>query len=549
MIQNIKIEEKNLERLNIQKEIWRTLSDKEKINHIDLCMKNLKTVSEKWVDLCTSAKKILKTSQTVGQEWISGPVVLMRALRILKYSFLSNKHPNLKITQSKNEQYRAHVVPKDFYESILFQGIKAEVLIEKGRKPTQGEYLSQVQNQKGSLCLVLGAGNVASMPALDILNKLFAHNCVCLLKFNPVNAYIHDVFKIIFKSLIDEGFLALTIGDKETGQFLCGHSLVDEIHVTGSFETYKAIAKHSKKISAELGCVTPALIVPGLWKQKDILFQAKQIASAVENNASFNCNAIKVLVVSKHWSQKNNFMNALREEFKKMPSRYAYYPASWERYQTFLKHYPNAEVLGSPDLDQNTLNNYGLTQQNDSHHVIPWTLIPDVKISPDEYALKTEAFCGILSIVEIDTKDTSEFIQQSVEVCNSSIWGNLSCSLIVDPGTQKTYHSEIESALNNLKYGSIGLNCWAALSYGLFTTTWGAYPEEEVESGIGFINNGYFFDYPEKSIIRSSFRPLLKPVWFYDHKNLVSIGKNLVNFEYSQNFSALIKLVLSALKS
>lgn len=43
---------------------------------------------------------------------------------------------------------------------------------------------------EGSVALVLGAGNQASVPPLDILHKLVVEGAVVICKMNPVNEYV-----------------------------------------------------------------------------------------------------------------------------------------------------------------------------------------------------------------------------------------------------------------------------------------------------------------------------------------------------------------------
>lgn len=200
--------QKKLERLSSNKTHWRALPDSKKIEYINSCMQNLMQIKDTWVNLCVKAKGIPPQSHTVGQEWLVGPAVLMRAFRILKYSLMHAGKPEIKITQNRHTgQHIANVVPVNFYESLLFYKLKAEIVIQNGYLPTQGQKYQERKNTAGSLCAVMGAGNVASMPALDVIDKLFVHQSVCLLKFNPINAYLYDVFYTIFKHLIDDGFL------------------------------------------------------------------------------------------------------------------------------------------------------------------------------------------------------------------------------------------------------------------------------------------------------------------------------------------------------
>lgn len=75
-------------------------------------------------------------------------------------------------------------------------------------------------------------------------------------------------------------------------------------------------------------------------------FQARHVASMVAQNASFNCNAAKVLVLPKGWLQRETFLRKVDAALSQTRSRKAYYPGAEERYRGFLEHYPKARPLG-----------------------------------------------------------------------------------------------------------------------------------------------------------------------------------------------------------
>ena len=54
-----------------------------------------------------------------------------------------------------------------------------------------------------------------------------------------------------------------------------------------------------KRITAELGNISPVIIVPGAWTEKELNFQAANIAGMIDHNASFNCTTPRLLVTSK----------------------------------------------------------------------------------------------------------------------------------------------------------------------------------------------------------------------------------------------------------
>ncbi|MCH7551697.1 MAG: hypothetical protein IIA35_08390 [Proteobacteria bacterium] len=87
---------------------------------------------------------------------------------------------------------------------------------------------------RGVVRLVLGAGNVGSIPPLDLLNTLFTEGEVALLKMNPVNDYLGEVFEAIFADFIRAGFLRIVYGAGDVGAYLTTHDGIDAIHITGS---------------------------------------------------------------------------------------------------------------------------------------------------------------------------------------------------------------------------------------------------------------------------------------------------------------------------
>ena len=182
------------------------------------------------------------------------------------------------------------------------------------------DHIAQIyksNSRNGHVSLVLGGGNVSSIPPLDVLDRLFAHQSVSLLKVHPVNNYLKEIFDKIFEDFISAGYVQIVSGGADVGKYLCNHEGVDHIHITGGAKTYDSIVfgsgeegvkrkqngekKINKSITAELGCVTPIIVVPGPWSKGDIKYQAENIATQKLHNASFNCVAGQVLILPEEW--------------------------------------------------------------------------------------------------------------------------------------------------------------------------------------------------------------------------------------------------------
>ena len=74
--------------------------------------------------------------------------------------------------------------------------------------------------------------------------------------------------------------------------------------------------------------MSPVIVAPGRWSRSDIRFQAWHIATQRLHNSGFNCVASQIVVVSKNWPQKNEFLRALRAALAQAPPRPAWYPGA-----------------------------------------------------------------------------------------------------------------------------------------------------------------------------------------------------------------------------
>ncbi|NJP12001.1 MAG: aldehyde dehydrogenase family protein [Leptolyngbyaceae cyanobacterium RU_5_1] len=536
--------------LGDRKDAWVQVPIPQRIAYLRQCMVGVMAVAAPWATAACAAKGIDPTSSLAGEEWIAGPLAVLLNLRMLIHSLNANGQPEpVSRSTQPNGQVIAQVFPDNLADQLLWLGFKGEVWVEPGQPATQGLVYRQ-KSATGNVSLVLGAGNINAISAMDTLYKLFAEDEVVLLKMNPVNAYVGEFLEKAFQPLIADGFFNVVYGGAEVGRYLCQHPGIATIHITGAQQTHDAIvwgsspaeqqqrqATHAplvdKPITSELGCVTPILIVPGDWSAADLAFQARHVASMVAHNASFNCVAAKVVVTATGWKQRDEFLNQLHQELAKTPSRKAYYPGAKQRYQAFLDRYPQAQALG------------------DTRRDVPWTVIPDVPADAAEYALNIEAFCGVLAEVSLDASDATEFLTKAVEFANESVWGNLSCALLIDAKTQKHCRAELETAIAQLDYGAIGVNVWTGMNFLLSAVTWGAFPGNlltDVRSGRGVVHNTYLFEHPQKSVVRAPFRIFPTPIWFADHKNLLQVAQRFAAFEVAPSVGKFLGVVLAALK-
>ncbi|MBW4521500.1 MAG: aldehyde dehydrogenase family protein [Scytolyngbya sp. HA4215-MV1] len=537
--------------LSDRKNDWLTIGIPERIAYLRDCLAGVKAIAEDWVKAACAAKGIAPDAPLAGEEWIAGPVATLWNLRLLIKTLVADGQPTpVAVEQKANHQTVVQIFPDNLMDRLLFLGFRGEIWLEPGKPATQGLVYRQ-RPSEGKLALILGAGNVSSIAPADTLYKLFAEDQVVLLKMNPVNEYMGALLEQAFAPLITDGFLNIVYGGAELGSYLCQHPDIESIHITGSHHTHDAIVwgspsaeqqqrqtdhtpRLTKPISSELGCVTPILVVPGNWSKADMTFQARHIAGMVAHNASFNCVAAKVVVTAKGWHQREEFLQQLYQQLAKTPSRQAYYPGAQQRYQAFLDRYPQANPLAER-----------------TETIVPWTMIPDVPPAADEYALQTEAFCGVLAEVSLEAENAKSFLAQATEFVNQHVWGNLSCILLVDPTTQRRVAAELQTAIAQLRYGVIGVNTWTGAVYLMGAAPWGAFPGnslDNIQSGVGVVHNTYLFEHPQKVVVYAPFHIIPTPVWFADHKNLLQLAQRFALLQAAPDLGKFIRVVVAAFK-
>jgi hypothetical protein len=547
-----------LQVLKSRKDTWASLPVARKAEYVQGVIDGYARVARRQVEASNRAKGIPPDSPLAGEEW-AHPYLTVRTLRLLRDSLrqiAQSGRPSFSrrgLRTRPDGQLVARVFPLSLSDRIMYQGFRGEIWMRRGvSEENLGENIAAFYRQKnpaGKVALVLGAGNVAAIGPTDLAHKLFVEDQVCLFKHNPVNEYLAPFLEEAFGELIRDGFVRTCVGGAEVGEFLCRHSDVDEIHITGSDRTYEAIMfgtgddgrerkrtnrpRLTKRVTCELGNVTPVIVVPGPWSHSDLAFHAENIATQIVNNCGFNCLSSRVLVVHRDWPQAEALLQAIRRVLAAAPQRPAYYPGAEKRYEEVLAANPGAQALGPRH-----------------EGVIPYTLIP--RIDPADRGnpcFATECFMPILAETRLPGADAAEFLRHAVRFANEALWGTLSANLIVHPATARALGSQLEDAIADLRYGTVAINQWAAMGYIWGSMGWGAYPGHvpaDIQSGVGVVHNTFLFDKPEKSVAYAPFRVWPKPAWFAANPRMEDVFSRATELEARPGVLKALRIALAA---
>lgn len=522
--------------------------------------------AQEWVDAAISIKGLPADSPLVGEEWMSGPYAVLGGLAALIDSLKALEQgqspiDGFKLGRAPGGRVTVRGLPHTIFDRLLLSGFSAEIWMPPG----VDEATVRAQAGLGELDpaatqgigVVLGAGNISSIPPLDVIYELYANNRVVALKLNPITDPLLDVFEKVFEPLLALGLLRIVTGGPEVGTYLVHHRQVRHVHMTGSAATHDAIvfgtgtdraerkAEHrpllTKAITSELGGVSPTIVLPGTFSSADLKFQAEHVASQRLHNGGYNCIAGQVVVLSSDWPQKAGFLAALRAALGAAPVRPAYYPGSDRRVEDALEAYPKAERLG-PDQGR--------------------VLISPLAAEDREKLLTTEFFAPVLGVIELPGRGL-DFLNAAISTANDDFVGTLGVNLIAHPRTLKELGGSFEQALARLRYGTIAVNAWTGFGFSTATASWGAFPGhtiDDVQSGIGVVHNALLLKDPERTVIRGPFRPSPrswwhgepslspKPPWFVSNRTAAETGRALTAFAAHPSWAKLPRVFASALR-
>lgn len=529
-------------------------------------------VAEEWADAASTSKGLPPGHPLRGEEWLSGPyaaIVTLDAYADTLRALAIGRSPmdGIRTGTAPGGRTVVRTFPLSATDGLLLSGYTTEVWLQPGVDAATARREAGLGQRDpaapGGVGLVLGAGNVTSIPYLDVLYELLAFNRVAILKVNPTQDALVPIFERALAPLIGPGLLRIVRGGGEVGSYLAQHPDIDHVHITGSDSTFRTIVwgpTHTpgaagaatrrrragrpllkKPITAELGGVSPIIVVPGRWSDADLRFHAEHVVTMRLHNSGHNCIAGQVVLLSADWPQRDAFLNALRAAYDRAPSRPVWYPHSRAKLDAARSSYPDAAWCG------------GGTRAL-------------IETAPDDAAAleTTEYFSPVLGVVSLRGTG-QEFLDAAVTHANDRLVGTLGANVLVDPVTQRALGDGFDRAMADLRYGTVAINAWTAFGFLTPTATWGAFPGgtlADAPSGMGVVHNALLLDRVERTVVRGPFRPfprsvssaargyglsvLPKPPWFVTSRTGAAVCEGFTRFRIDGNVAKMAVTLVKA---
>lgn len=505
--------------------------------------------------LGAAAKGIAGRPGGFGEELLAGAVIIQRYVRLLGESLSQIRErgapfiPDDRVQRLPNGEVSVQVMPHSLPDRLFFMPYSIDVRLAPhvdaaDLRSAQASFYRSAAPE-GSLVAVLGGGNVASIPALDLLHECFVAGRACVLKMSPVNAYLGPAFEHIFAPIAELGGLAIVYGGADVGRTLLSSPDVDHVHLTGAIETHDTIVWGppgperverlrrgtpllQKGITSELGNISPVVVTPGPYSEGELSDVAESIAGMLFNNASFNCNAVKLLVLPKHLAE--TITARLEALFVAQAPRPAFYPGATQRYAALTAKGKPGRVWAAPAGEGQ----------------LPWTLLTGLTPGCRAESFQLEPFCPLLSVVELDEAEPEAFLARAVAFLNDEVWGTLNAMLFVPRGLEgePSVEAALTRAVDELRYGTVAINYWPAIGYGTGTPPWGGHPSatlEDAQSGIGFVHNALMLEHIQKVVLRGPLRGFPKQFYYPSHRHLEPLARGFFDFESSGSVVPLLR--------
>ena len=558
--------EADLSELSSRKDEWAAVTLPERITLLEAVIRRADFAAGRWVEASSAAKGFDSNSDMAGEEWLAGPYGVLVAAGALRKSLERlnrglNTFKRSWVSAGPDGRAVVRVLPVEWWEPLLLSGYRLDVSMRSGVTPANlSDHTAKLYRnppETGRVCAVLGAGNIASIPPLDVMDKLFAEGQVVALKLSPVNDYLGPIYSEIFADFIERGFVRIFFGGSEAGAAMVNSANVDTVHITGSSSSHDQIVYGSgpeaaerrrkgqpvldKPITSELGGVSPFIVVPGPWSEADLRYQAEHFVTQKVMNSGFNCIAVQVLVLAEGWGAADRFVRHIHEVIEELPARDSYYPGSDGRLLAVAGH-PSALSMGRSGV---------------SH-------VRDLDPDGSHPAFEEEFFATAFASTRLAHADPGSFLDAAVEFANERLDGTLGAVVIAHPRTIAELGPRFEQSIAKLRYGSVGVNVWTAFNFLQPRSSWGAYPGHtlaDVGSGIGNVHNALLFDAPEKTTARGPFRPLgrsvlagefhisPKPPWFVTSRTGRRTSELFTRFLTDHSVRRLPAIFASALRS
>lgn len=483
------------------------------------CRSSLHQTADAWVATHLAATGWQTLAEAQAEAWASGPLPVARTLRL---------HEARLHAQRRGEPVRlpattdplgpappgsaavAALPSPGLGDRLFLHGVRATVLTTA---PPQWP----ATPSSSGLALVLGAGNVTATPLLDALDQVCQHGRAALVKLSPLHAPLLPQFAAALAPLVAADLLAFATGD---GAGLPQRTEFAAVHLTGAARTWaelRAAGMPAPVQTAELGCCTPAFVLPGRWPARGLRHAAQQLAAYVACNGGATCLAPRLCLTARDWPQRAQFLAELRAALAALPARVPFHPGIRPAYEAALGRSSAAAALAP-------------------------ALRTDLPL--DSPLLACEPFAPVLLELPLPGAELAAWLDHAVATVRERVYGALSAYVFAPAAL---WRRADRARLRRLPHLTLAVNTWAGLGYGLGTTPWGVPDGMVAACGVGRVHGAFGPINATRVVVQAPLRPRPQPPWWPGHRHGAAVLRHLTRYYLDPRPRAALQALARAL--
>jgi len=462
---------------------------------IGRCRRSVELAADAWVEASLLAKGWSAVSHARAEEWASGPLPVARflhALHDLQRGLAAGHLPRLRprpVARGTPVAFDALPAP-GLGDALLLAGHRARV-------ECPADVVQREPERCGDVALVLGAGNVTATPVLDVLHQVFLCGRTVLLKLSPLHAAVAPALQRALEPLVAAGLLHIVCGDGPLGRELARDAAIAAVHLTGSTATWASLREDAalagKHLTAEVGCCTPAFVLPGEWRDGELRHVARQLAAYAACNGGATCLAPRLVLTAQHWPQREPFLQHLQRELAALPARTPFHGAAREHFARAAGVQP-----AGPEL--------------------PPTLRAGLDAGRHADLWASEPFAPVLLELPLPGPDVVAWLAHAAGFVRDRVHGALSAYLFAPGRILGRSRDAVADAVRALPHGTIAINCWTGLGYGLGVVPWGVPASAAWQHGAGWTRGTLCLPATTRTVIEAPFRSRPLAPWLPAHR-------------------------------
>ena len=115
--------------------------------------------------------------------------------------------------------------------------------------------------------------------------------------------------------------------------------------------------------------------------------------------------------------------------------------------------------------------------------MLPWVLLRDATPERQPDLFREESFVSVFAETAVTADSPERFVDSVGDFVNQTCWGTLAAGIMVPKSVRRNPEeaARVERLIDRLEYGTVSLNHWPGLAFGMMSCPWGGSPGSSLQ--------------------------------------------------------------------